>query len=64
MLISLDNPIMQANHNTISNLVYAADSSVVDTVICDGNILMLHRVVPQEEEILYYAKSCCRKFRR
>lgn len=64
MLISLDNPIMQANHNTISNLVYAADSSVVDTLICDGNILMLHRVVPQEEEILYYAKECCRKFRR
>jgi 5-methylthioadenosine/S-adenosylhomocysteine deaminase len=64
MLISLDNPIMQANHNTISNLIYAADSSVVDTVICDGNILMLHRFVPQEEEILHHAQACCRKFRR
>ncbi|MBR2356662.1 MAG: amidohydrolase, partial [Lentisphaeria bacterium] len=34
MLIDLDSPMMVADYNITSNLVYAADSSVVDTVIC------------------------------
>jgi 5-methylthioadenosine/S-adenosylhomocysteine deaminase len=38
-----------------SNLVYAATGPCVDTVICDGRILMLHGVVPGEEEILSQA---------
>jgi 5-methylthioadenosine/S-adenosylhomocysteine deaminase len=35
-----------------SNLVYSATGSLADTVICGGRILMLHGVVPGEEEIL------------
>jgi len=40
-----------------SNLVYSARGSAVDTVICDGRILMLHGRVPGEEEILAGAAS-------
>jgi 5-methylthioadenosine/S-adenosylhomocysteine deaminase len=39
------------NHNLISNIVYSANGSCVDTVICDGEILMEERKVKGEEEI-------------
>jgi 5-methylthioadenosine/S-adenosylhomocysteine deaminase len=39
------------NHNLISNIVYSANGSCVDTVICDGEILMDERKVKGEEEI-------------
>jgi 5-methylthioadenosine/S-adenosylhomocysteine deaminase len=32
--------------------VYAANGSCVDTVICDGRILMQNKHVPGEQEIL------------
>ncbi len=35
-----------------SNLIYSANSSCVDTVICNGSIVMQNRQVPGEEEIL------------
>ena len=57
MLIDLDNPMMVADHDYISNIVYSADSSCVDTVICDGNILMQGRVVPGEKEIVRKARE-------
>ncbi len=34
---------MQPLHHLISNWVYAADNGIVDTVICDGRILMQNR---------------------
>ena len=52
MLVNLRHPAMIANHNLSANLVYAADSSVIDTVICDGRILMRDGHVPGEEEII------------
>ena len=39
-----------------SDLVYAADTSCVDTVVCDGRVLMEGGVVPGEEEILAEAR--------
>ena len=57
MLIDLDNTMMVADHDYISNIVYSADSSCVDTVICDGNILMQHRIVPGEKEIIRKARE-------
>ena len=62
LLIDLDSPMMVADHNLVSNLVYAADSSCVDTVICNGRILMQNRVVPGEKEIIARARELCRKF--
>ncbi|HEY0733513.1 MAG TPA: hypothetical protein VGD69_01295, partial [Herpetosiphonaceae bacterium] len=37
----LDEPRMTPNYNIISNLVYAANSDDVDTVIVEGKLLML-----------------------
>lgn len=57
ILVRLDDPKMTPNHNLISNWVYAADTSCIDTVICDGRIIMQGRHVPGEEEILAAVKS-------
>lgn len=54
-LIDLTRPEMTPNFNLYSNLVYSANGSVVDTVICDGKILMENRHVPGEEEIIEQA---------
>jgi len=52
VLIDLKRPELAPNHNLISNLVYSANGSCVDTVICDGRILMQNRKVDGEGEIL------------
>ena len=57
LLIRLDNPAMTPCYNLISNWVYAADSSIIDTVICNGKILMRNRYVKNEEEILKEARD-------
>ena len=51
-LVDLHIPAFTPNHNFISNLVYAANGSCVDTVICNGNILMQDKKVPGEDEIM------------
>ncbi len=61
MLIDLEHPMMVADHDLISNMVYSADSSCVDSVICDGNILMKHREIPGEKEIVRQAKVEARR---
>jgi 5-methylthioadenosine/S-adenosylhomocysteine deaminase len=45
ILVDLGDIRMQPCHNLISNWVYAAGSSCVDTVICNGRILMEHRAL-------------------
>ncbi len=50
LLLSLDAPCFAVG-DVISNFVYAANSSVIDTVICDGKILMRYGKVSGEEEI-------------
>jgi 5-methylthioadenosine/S-adenosylhomocysteine deaminase len=52
VLVNLRAPPMTPLFSEESNLVYSATGSLVDTVICDGRVLMLHGVVPGEEEIL------------
>lgn len=61
LLIDLAAPFLVGDYHLTSNLVYAADSSCVDTVICDGRILMEHRRVPGEREIVEEARRCCRR---
>lgn len=51
-LVDLNIPAFIPNFNFVSNLVYAANGSCVDTVICDGKILMENKIVPGEIEIL------------
>lgn len=57
LLIKMDNERMVPCHNIISNWVYSADSSCIDTVICDGKIIMQGHHVDGEEEIIDSVKS-------
>ncbi len=50
-LLDLTKVELVPNHNLTSNIVYSANGSCVDTVICDGKILMEGRKVESEEEI-------------
>ena len=63
MLIDLDTPMMVADHNLISNVVYAADSSCVATLICNGKVLMQDRQVPGEKEVIREARRCSKHLR-
>ena len=63
MLIDLDTPMMVADHNLISNVVYAADSSCVATLICNGKVLMQDRHVPGEKEVIREARRCAKHLR-
>ena len=46
--------------NCTSDLVYAADPSCLDTVVCAGRVLMEGGVVPGEEEIVAAARQAAR----
>ena len=48
--------------NRTSDLVYAADPSCVDTVVCDGRVLMEGGVIPGEGEIIAAARAAARTF--
>ena len=63
MLVDLDSPMMVATHNLISNIVYAADTSCVSTLICNGKVLMLDRQVPGEKEVIREARRCSEHLR-
>lgn len=51
-IIDINNYAFTPNINLYANLIYSANSSCVNTVICDGKILMRDRVVPSEDEII------------
>ena len=51
-LIDLNTPAFTPNFNFLSNLVFAANGSCVDTVICDGKIVMMNKKVHGEDEIM------------
>jgi 5-methylthioadenosine/S-adenosylhomocysteine deaminase len=59
-LIDIGRAEMTPNYNLISNLVYSANTSVVDSVICDGRVLMRDGRVPGEEDIIGEAADFCR----
>ncbi len=63
MLVDLNTPAMSMDYDHISNLVYAADSSCVSTVICDGNILMRDRCVPWAGEVIQECRKRRMKFK-
>jgi 5-methylthioadenosine/S-adenosylhomocysteine deaminase len=63
-LIDLNAAAFTPNFDFVSNLVYAANGSCVDTVICDGRILMQNRQVPGEQEILDRAAAAARRLMR
>ena len=58
LLINLDNERMVPCYNVYSNWVYSANSSVIDSVMCNGKFVMRGRHVDGEEEILCEACEC------
>lgn len=51
-LIDINNYAFTPTINFMANLIYSANSSCVDTLICNGRILMQNREVPGEQEII------------
>jgi len=56
ILVSLSHPAMVPLYNDVSNVVYAAHGGIVETVICDGALLMHEHIIPGEAEILEKAR--------
>ena len=62
ILIDLNKPELVPHHNLISNLVYSANSSCVDTTICNGKVLMQNRIVEGEDNIIEEAQKLAKEF--
>ena len=62
LLVDLNNERMIPCYNFASNWIYATGTEAIDTVICDGKIVMQNRKVEGEEEIINEAKRCCKKW--
>ncbi|MEW6006767.1 MAG: amidohydrolase [bacterium] len=57
VLIDLEREEFTPGYNPISDLVYSANPSCVDTVICDGRILMEDKKIEVEKEIIEKARE-------
>jgi 5-methylthioadenosine/S-adenosylhomocysteine deaminase len=64
MLVDLSNHRLAPGYELIADLVYSADASCIDTVICDGKILMQGGRVDGEEEIVAAARQYARRSNR
>jgi 5-methylthioadenosine/S-adenosylhomocysteine deaminase len=60
MLIDGQRPELSPSHSLTSDLVYSASGDVVDSVVCDGRVIMRHRETAGEQEILADARQAAR----
>jgi 5-methylthioadenosine/S-adenosylhomocysteine deaminase len=60
-IIDIDNYAFTPNINFLSNLVYSANSSCIESVICNGKFVMKNRVLEGEKEILEKVNSIYKK---
>ena len=58
IIVDTDNYHFMSPGSFEANLIYSAHSDCIDTVICNGRVLMKNRVVPGEKEVLAQAKKC------
>ena len=61
LLLNLDNERMVPCYNIYSNWVYSANSSAIDSVMCNGKFVMRGRHVEGEEDILREARECAKR---
>ena len=52
ILVDMNNQFLLPNNNLKSNMIYAADSSCITDVFCDGKPVMRNKVIPHEAEII------------
>jgi 5-methylthioadenosine/S-adenosylhomocysteine deaminase len=57
-LIDLQRPELTPHFDLYSDLAYSGNGGCVDTLICDGKVLMANRKVENEETILEEARRC------
>ena len=57
-LIDLQRPELTPHFDLYSDLAYSGNGGCVDTLICDGKVLMANRRVENEETILEEARRC------
>jgi len=57
ILVDLRRPELTPLNDLTANIVYSARGSCVDTVICDGRILMEQGIVEEEEEVMEKASD-------
>lgn len=62
LLVNLNHERFVPNFNFNSNLIYASSCEAIDTMICNGEIIMRNRKVKGEEEIIAKAKECSKKW--
>jgi 5-methylthioadenosine/S-adenosylhomocysteine deaminase len=60
ILVDLKRPELAPRHDDRSNFVYAAHGNIVDTVVCDGQVLMKGRRVKGEADIIDKATAVAR----
>ena len=60
ILIDGERPELAPSQSLTSDLVYSASGSVVDSVVCDGRVIMRHREIPGEADILADARRAAR----
>ena len=63
ILVDLDNHLLVPNYNLISNMVYSADSSCIDTLICNGQIVMQDKKIAGEKELLSQVRQLAKEFK-
>ena len=59
ILVDMNNQFLLPNNNLKSNMIYAADSSCITDVFCDGKPVMRNKVIPHEAEIISEFKRVC-----
>ncbi len=64
MLVDLSNHRLVPGYHLLDDIVYSADSSCIDTVICDGRILMQCGKVEGEDEIVSRAREYAKRFKK
>jgi 5-methylthioadenosine/S-adenosylhomocysteine deaminase len=57
LLVNMNNVSLVPNNNLIASLVYSADNECINSVICNGKILMQDRIIEKEEEIVAKARK-------
>jgi len=61
ILLKADAPCFTPGFGFESDMVYAAETSAVDTVVCDGRVLMRNGVIPGEQAIIEEARAAAKR---
>ncbi len=61
VIVDVDNYAFVPGLDFLSDFIYSANSSCIESVICNGELVMENRVVPGEREIIENVRRVCKK---